>query len=827
MKKTFDFRRWWPHLAVLAGFAVLSVGYMAPILKGKVLVMGDPSRFKALQSEIHKYAGEFIGWTNSLFGGMPTYFIGGDYSEGIFIKIQPFLYNLLSLQGTYIFLYLVGAYLLLKALQCNVWISILGAIGYAFYSYNIQIIEAGHLAKIYALAFVPVMLAGLVWGFRGRSWLGAALLSLGVGLEINANHFQITYYSAIIIAALAIWELVQAIKTKKIAHYLTFGALALVLSLCATATNTARLWTTLDHSKETIRGGSELTPKATAQPTKKADGLDKEYAFAWSYGKLESLTFLIPNFSGGASGGELDTKSESYKVLTRLGVDDANAAQFVRQLPTYWGDQTFVGGGVYAGAIICFLFVLGLFYAESRYKWPFAVAGLICLFIGWGSNLSFFNYFLFDHFPMFNKFRAVSMILSLVQLCMVVIAALGLKNIVENPPTWTDFKKPFFVSLGVTAGVALVLGLVPSLVGLRSDNDPAFVEQIAKSFGDNRMAADQLYNALLDDRASMLRADAFRSVFFIVLAALVLWAFVAQKLKKPVVLGSILVGLTLIDLWVVNKRYLNADDFRPKYEAEGGGVQMTAADEEILKDPDPHYRVYDVTSGPFTDPRASAFHKSIGGYSASKLRRYQDLIEYQLAKNNMAVLNMLNAKYIIIPGQNNQTTAQRNPDALGNAWFVRNLQMVANADEEMKALDNFNPRTTAIVDQRFADLLKGAKPSADTSGYIRLTSYHPDKLEYEYESNTPQIVVFSEVYYKGNEDWISMIDGQIVPHFRANYVLRAMAVPAGKHKITFKFDPKTVREGQKYDRWASIAWLLLAVGALVMDFRQKNKMHMD
>ncbi|TAE36838.1 MAG: hypothetical protein EAZ70_10085 [Runella slithyformis] len=824
MKKIFNFKTLWPHLVVVIGFAILSLGYMSPVLKGKTLQQSDPTQFIAQQTEIRSFAaesgGEYSGWTNSVFGGIPTYFIGEDYAQGIFIKIQPYLYYLLGLQGSYIFFYLVGAYLLLLALGCGLWPSVLGAIGYGFFSYNLQIIVAGHLAKIYALAFAPIMLAGLVMAFRGRPWAGMALFSFGLGLELNANHFQITYYTAFIIAVLGIFELIRALKEKQVGNFVLSAVLAVVLGVLVTATNTARLWTTYDHSKETIRGGSELV-KDVKKDTTKAEGLDKDYAFSWSYGKLETLTFLIPDFAGGSSGGELDEKSEAFKTLMRYNIPADNAAQVVRSLPTYWGDQTFVSGGIYAGAILCFLFVLGLFFAEKRYKYPFAVSALLCLFIGWGSNFSLLNYFLFDYFPLYNKFRAVSMILSLTQLCMVVVAVLGLKTLLQNTPTWANFKKPFFVSLGLTAGVALLLALVPSLVGLRSANDPAFLDNMTQSFGNNRTAASDLYAALLDDRAAMLRSDAFRSVLFILLAAAVVWALVTKKIKNTAILMATLSFLTLVDLWVVNKRYLNADDFQPKVSSYEDLFQPSAADQQILQDRS-YYRVLDLTGNPFSNARPSAYHKSVGGYMATKLQRFQDLIEGPISKNNMAVLNMLNTKYFITAGQDGQPAAQQNPDAMGNVWFVREVKMVNNANEEMAALDSLKPGTTVVIDKRFANILKDAKPIADTSAKIRLISYKPNVISYESDTKALQIAVFSEIYYKGNEDWKSYIDGQEVPHFRANYVLRGLVIPAGKHIISFKFDPVTVKQGAAIDRWASLAWLLLVGFALFMDYRSRH-----
>lgn len=827
MNKYINFRSLLPHLLVVVSFAVLSVGYMSPILNGKELRQSDPRQFYAAQQELRTYTeqtGEWVGWTNSIFGGMPTYFIGGEYTQSVFYEMQGVVYRLLSLQGTYIFLYLIGAYILLSCLGAGLLPSILGAVGYAFFSYNILIIEAGHLAKIYALAFVPLMLGGLALAFRNRPWLGAALFSLGIGLELNANHFQITYYSAFILATFGIFEIVRASKEGRINKFALGAGLCFVIGLAAAATSTSRIWTSTDHAKETNRGGTELV--SDNAETKADGGLDKEYAYNFSYGKLESFTLLIPNFSGGASGGGvLDDNSEVYKTLTRIGVDGTNAVQFTQSLPTYWGGQTFSGGPSYAGAIICFLFVLGLFFADKRYRWPYLVSGAICMIISWGGNFRIVNDLLFDYLPMFNKFRALSMIMSLTQLSFVVIAALGLKHILDNKPAWNEFKKPLAISVGCTAGLALLFGLIPSsLFDMTNANDEALRSSLAQAFGDNQTAANDVYRALIDDRAALLRADAWRTVIFILLAAVVLWAFIANKVKNVTLVGGVLVALTLVDLWAVDKRYLNADDFERKPRSRDALFSPTAADQQILQDKDPHFRVLDITTpgGPFQSSIPSYYHKSVGGYHTVKLGRYAELVENQISKNNMQVLNMLNTKYFIIQGQDGQPIAQLNNQALGNAWAVSEVKMVANANEEMAALDSLNPATTAVVDRRFAEYLERVKPSGDdTAASVKLTKYLPNKLTYEFNSPNQEVVVFSENYYKGNEDWISSIDGKVTPHFRANYVLRAMVVPAGKHSIEFAFKPVTVEKGRKIDLGASIAWVLFVVVAVFMDFRNR------
>ncbi len=821
MKKSINFKKLLPHLLVVVGFIALSVGYMSPVLKGKILTQGDPVRAAAGGHEaalFQQETGQWTGWTNGMFGGMPTYLVHGGYTRGVLPVVTDYLNHFLGGLPNMIFYYLIAAYILLLALDCGLWVSLLGAIAYAFFSYNIVIIEAGHISKVYALGFAPLMFAGMVLAYKNRPWLGAALFSIGLGLDFNTSHFQITYYTGLLLIIFAVFEFVRAIKTKSIGSFALASVLAVVMGGLAVATISSRMWSTYEYQKETIRGKSELTLGKKEAP---ADGLDRGYAFEWSYGKLESLTLLIPNFSGGASGGGLLTeKSEAYKAIVRYNVPDDQALGFAQNLPTYWGDQMFVQGSVYAGAIVCFLFILGLFIGDNRYKIPFAITALLCLIICWGKNMGPINNLLFDYLPMFNKFRSVSMIMSLLQLSMVIVGGLALKKILEKPD-WATFKQPFFISLGIVGGLTLILALVPSIVGLRSDNDPALIEQLTQAFGNNKLAANDLYSSLIDDRGSLLRSDALRSLFFILAAAVLIWAFVAQKIKNSNIVMGILALLVLVDLWSVDKRYLNDAAFKPKYYSTDELFQPTAANLQIMEDKDPNYRVIDVTTSPLSDATASYFHKSLGGYHAAKLRRYQELFENQMAKNNMAVYNMLNTKYFITADDKNQPIAQRNADAMGNAWFVAEVKMVKNADEEIKALDKFDPLQVAFVDVRFTEQIKATKMMIDSANKIKLIDYKPNNLIYQSNTKTPQIAVFSEIYYRGGIDWKAYIDGVEAPHFRANYVLRAMNVPAGSHKIEFKFQPDSVIVGQKIDNYASIAWLMLIGLAFFMDTKRK------
>ena len=823
----FNFKKILPELLVILAFIVLSIGYMSPILNGKQLMQSDPKAFYATQSELRHFkeaTGEWTGWTNSLFGGMPTYFIGGEYGNSIFFKIQLVVYPLFGLQGTYIFLYLLCAYILLRALKVNRWVAILGSIAYGFYSLNIIIIEAGHLAKIYALAFVPLMLAGALLMYqRKKLWLGVVLFSFGVGMEVNANHFQITYYAILILLILGISELIKAFKDGRIGSFALATVLAIVMAGLAAATNTARLWTTADHSKYTNRGGSEYIKQAVSDK----QGLEKDYAYNFSNGVLETLSHLIPDIKGGASaGGRLDDKSETYATLTQLGVPPAQALNFSKSLPTYYGSQLFSGGPSYSSAIIIFLFILGLLIGNRRYTIPFGIAAFLTLSISWGGNFRILNDLWFDYLPLFNKFRAHSQATSLFQLCVVIIACLGLNEIFQSDKSdWLKFKKPFFISLGVAAGLCLIVALFAGSFSTVSSSDESLRGSLAQSFGNNTENVNRVMNSLMDDRAGLAQKDAWRSLIFILLAASILWLWMNKKIKSALVVGLSLSTLVLIDLWSIDKRYLNEDDFQRKTRNLDGLFVPSAADQQILADKDPDFRVLDVTSSPFTNATTSYFHKSIGGYHSVKLSRYADIVENQISKNNMRVLNMLNTKYFIVNNPNGGgTMAQQNPNALGNAWFVSQIKTVDTANQEMDALDSLNVANTAVVDAKFSDTVNNSMISTDTTGDIKLTEYKPNKLTYQFESPSDQTVIFSEIYYKGNEDWISTIDGKQVDHFRANYILRGLQIPKGKHEIVFEFKPQTVIKGRKIDTYTSWAWVVMSIVILGIYFvGEKNK----
>jgi hypothetical protein len=808
----FSIKKFMPHLYAIVAFVVLAGIYAFPALQGKKVSQHDITMSLASShesTEFTKQTGEMAWWTNSMFGGMPTYMIHGTYPNSIGSKIGGFIMTLLPTPINMIFLEMLGMYLLLIVLGARVWQAIIGAIGYAFCTWNMVVIPAGHTSKVIALAYAPMLGAAAVLCFRGKYLLGAALTALFMSLELYANHVQVTYYFGLLLIGYFIVQAVTLIKEGQTKR-LIFACLAFGIgATIGIANHTMRLWNNAVYAEETIRGKSELTSNKQSK-----GGLDRDYAFSYSFGIGESGTLLIPNFHGGASGGDLGgKKSETLKTMVAAGIPEENALPFVEHGPAYWGDQPIMGGVDYAGAIILFLFVLGAFVVRGGMKWWLLITAIIFTMMSWGKNLPSLNYFLFDYFPMFNKFRAITMIMSLTQLAIVTLAILGLKQIGEEKPTFETLKKPLIYSLALTAGVSLIFALLPSLfLSFKGANDATM--QIT---GD-KATDSQIVRAIISDRESLLRSDAFRSFILIILAAGLLWAWITNKIKD-FVFYPVLTLLVVFDLFSVDKRYFNNDNFVSKSEYEEV-FAPTALDTQILQDKS-YYRVLDGASqqGFTNDATASYYHKSLGGYHGAKLRRYQELIENQFSKNNMSVFNMLNTKYFTQPAQQQggQPTVQQNPGACGNVWFVKEFKLVQNADEEMKSLDKFDPKQTAFIDKSFGDQVSNLKIAFDsTTNKIALTDYKLNLMTYESNAKTNQLAIFSEIYYRGNIDWKAYIDGVYKPHLRADYVLRGMVIPAGNHK----FEPETVKKGKTVDLIAS--FLMVGLLGLALFFEVKK-----
>lgn len=795
------FAPWAPHLIVWVVALALIFIYFAPVFSGKKLVQSDLVQVSGMGQEVFDYkekTGETSLWTNSMFGGMPVYHISGiESSFNLFSIIAKAISFGLPQPLPLVILYFLGAYILLVSFGTGPWIAGIGALGFAFCSYNFIILEAGHYNKSLAIAFMGPVLAGIRYTYRKDLIMGGILTAFFVALQVWGGHPQITYYLLFAILVYILTEAWYAYSQKTLPYFFKASLVLLIAAGLGTATYAGHLYINYDYAKHTIRGEAELSTSGNET----RDGLDKDYAFAWSYGKMETFTLLIPRFMGGSSREDVGKDSKAYKALKQNGYPEEQA----RSLPTYWGAQPFTSGPVYAGAVILFLFVLGCFLTDVQTRTWIIAATLLSFMLAWGKNLEWFSYTLFNTLPMFNKFRAVAMALVVASITIPLMSGLGLKAWL-NPDIQTPKKqKALLYALGITGGLSLLFAI---LGGSLFDFQGA---------SDDRLG--QLADMLKEDRKRMLQTDALRSFFFVALAAGTLFLALTQKIKSHIFLLLIALLVT-IDLWTVNLRYVSKEDFESNRKVEKPFTPSTA-DRMIMEDPDPNFRVLNTTLDPFNDASTSYFHKSVGGYHPAKLRRYQDMIERHISKNHFNVLNMLNTKYFIMAGQDEQPMARINPGAMGNAWFVSEIQWVSNADEEIDALNPpFDPAKTAVIDTRFKSEVKAPVTAPDSTDVIRLISYKPNELIYESSATGDRLCVFSEVYFSNG--WKVWIDDVPADHFRANYILRAMNVPTGKHTIKFRFDPDDYTRGNTVGDIASgIVTILLVLAAFII-WRRKE-----
>ncbi|MBO2008566.1 YfhO family protein [Hymenobacter negativus] len=817
---------WWqravPHVLAVLFFVLLACVYFSPIMfDGKTLAQHDITQFQGGAHEAQEYAkvmGKEALWTNSMFSGMPTYLISLHFPGDWSVYLQKAIALGLPAVVANLFLALLCGYILLVALGIRPLIAVAGAVALGFSSYNLAILAAGHNTKSLALAYAPLVLGGLLVTYRRDKWLGAALFAVGLTLNIHVNHLQITYYLLLLVAIFGIIELVSSARNGRLPDFLKRTALLGLGAALAVGVSFGRLYTTAEYSKYSNRGPSELksaAPTAPGQaPAPKAEeegsGVDRDYAFQYSYGVGETITLLIPNFYGGASSMPLGTDSN----LAKAGLPQ----EYLGSMPTYWGQQSYTAGPVYMGAVVCFLFILGLFVVEKRTRYWLLAGTVLSVLLAWGKNFETFNYLIFDLLPGYNKFRAVSMALVIAQLAMPILGALALSRILRPrpaaAPTLPGTKAPLSAEAAALLPKVLYAGAIAAGLCVL-----AYLASFSFDFAapvDGELTKQgftpQLLGALRADRADLLRNDVWRGLLFIGAALGVLYFHLKGQLKLVPAAG-IMVVLVLVDLWGVDKRYLGDNKFQRETIAEE--FQPTPADQMILQDKDLSYRVLNLQN-PFNEAQTSYFHKSIGGYHGAKLRRYQDLIERQISTNNQQVLNMLNMRYLIT-GDAKQPV-QRNPGALGNAWFVSEVKTVQSPDEEMTALNTLSPATVAVVDASKFPQQKAATYNIAGST-IALTNYSPDELKYRCNATQAGLVVFSEIYYA--DGWQAYIDGKPAPHIRVDYVLRALQVPAGAHTINFKFEPKSYAVGNGVSLAASIVLLLVLLGAIGYAVRRK------
>lgn len=799
-----------PHAVAIVLFIVISFAYFPSLLEGKVIQQHDKTTHAGMSKEISDFrnaTGEEALWTNSMFGGMPAYLISVQNKANLIKYIDNFL-NFLQRPASQLFLCFLGFYISLLIFGVNPWLSFAGAIAFAFSSYFFIIISAGHNSKVMAIAYMSPIIAGVYQTYRGKILLGSAITALFLALQLLANHLQVTYYTLMIIIIFGVVEFVYTIKEKQWKHFLKSTIVLIIVGILAFATSFEKTLPVLEYGKYSIRGKTELT----SEKENRTSGLDKDYATDWSYGIDETLTLLIPNFKGGGSSVNLGENSSVFEVIKGMQ-GPKYASQFVKHAPyVYWGSLPFTSGPIYFGAIVMFLFVLSIFILDPKLKWWLISATVLSVVLAWGHNFSLLTNFFLDYVPGYNKFRVVSTTLVIAEFTIPLMAILALKKVFDNNTDKLKLEKAFKYSFYITGGIALFFAILPGLFyDFSAPTDEGLIAQGAKAFVD----------AIREDRKMLLRADAFRSFMFILLSAIVLYAFMKKKLKMNYAFAALIV-LILIDMWAIDRRYLNNDNFVSKREAKEP-YKMSQADQRILQDKDPNFRVFNLTVDPFNDASTSYFHKSIGGYHGAKMRRYQELIEHQISKNNMDVLNMLNTKYFIVPDNNRQPVAQYNQEALGNAWFVEDYRIVPDADAELQALSEFDPSREAIVDQKFEEFVQGKIFISDTTSIIELENYKPNHLTYKAYCADEKLAVFSEIYYP--KGWNAYIDGNIEDHFRANFVLRAMVLPEGNHTIEFKFEPESYYLGGKVSLASSLIlliFLLSVFGRELIIFYNKN-----
>lgn len=788
----------WPHLVAVLVFVTLTVVYFAPeVFENKQLPQGDMISFSGMghdAREYHDLTGEDAHWSNSMFGGMPYNVTSGIRSKSIFAPLSGWMKMGFDGNTTgVLWLLLIGFYIFMLAVGCSPWLSIVGAVAFAFGSYNLIIIDAGHITKAWVLATMPAVIGGCLLCYNKKYIAGFIVALIATGLNVYWNHQQISYYTLLMLIPLAISYFVISLKEKEQKHFWLASLILIVAAIMAIVPAADKLVPMWDYSKETMRGGAVLHNAADSKAGE--TGLNRDYAFMWSYGKAETMTLLIPNFYGGSSNYPLGEKSEMYRTIKKYA-GGSQAKQFVKAAPTYWGDQPFTSGPVYAGAIICFLFILGLMVVPQKERWWLLAAAVIGIVMSWGRNFPIVNNWLFDHLPLYNKFRTPSMSLVMTTTAMAMMGMLALKEVLERKVTL----KHVGIAGGVTVGLCLLFVLFPGLAG-------SF-----KGTVDAQMP-DWLTAALIADRQHMLTADAWRSIVFILLATVGIVAYLRVEKMKSAVLIAIMGVLILGDLWAVDKHYLNDSHFVPKKQQL---ITPTEADKQILADTDPDYRVLNLASNTFNESRTSYYHKSVGGYSPAKLRRYQDIIDYYLSgRINMNVLNMLNTRYVIT-----QQGVQYNPAAFGNAWFVKDIAWVNMPNEEIEGIGDADLKAVALVDTCWRKAVKG-NVAMTQPAKIELTNYaNPGNLFYESESAENGLAVFSEVYYK---TWKAFIDGEEVPVLRANYILRAIEIPAGKHQIEFRCKDELLVRMQVVSIIVSIVIVLTIIGLIVFSIIQRKK----
>ena len=790
----------YPHLLALVGFVLVSLIYFYPVLQRKQIFQSDIAQYTGMAKEQIDFRAATDTepyWTNSAFGGMPTYQLGAKYPHDYIGALDDVL-RFLPRPADYLFLYFLGFYGLLLVLKIDPLKAFFGAIAFGFSTYLIIILGVGHNSKAHAIGYMPLVIAGFLMVFQKKYIWGGLLTLFATALEINANHFQMTYYLLIFLLLLVGYFTYQFIKEKDFKGLgFAFGSLA-VAGIFAIGANATNLLATTEYTKFSTRGKGELTFSAVGSKVTENTALSRDYITEYSYGIAESFNLVAPRLFGGSNNETLGTESSMYQFMISQGVPAAQAEDYVKGMPTYWGDQPIVAAPAYIGAVVFFLAFLALLIDKRRIKYVFFGGAMIALVLSWGKNLPTVTDFFIDYIPLYDKFRAVSSIQVILELCFPVLAVMGLQSFFQLDQT--EQKKALLQSTLFGVGVMLILFVFKGTFNFSAASDDYFIKNYGPAFVDS----------LKSDRKTMYSADLLRSTFFILIVAVALWLYIKNKFAQNTTI--ILIGLVMIfDLFLVDKKYVSAKDFVSKREIEVP-FKATPVDLQILQDSS-NYRVFEI-NGNLSSARASFFHKSIGGYHAAKPRRMQQLFDYQIAKNNLEPLNFLHVKYLIQTDKEGKEFPIANPDANGNAWFVNQIQLVRTADEEMKAIEKLDSKNVAVINWKEFKIRKTPLVK-DSLASITLDSYQPNDLKYTTIISNDGLAVFSEMYYKNG--WNAYIDGNKVEHLRADYVLRALPIPAGKHTIEFKFEPEVVKTGSTITLLSSIVMVLLLIGGIYFE----------
>ena len=799
-----------PHTLVIFGFIIISLTYFNPVLQGKKIFQSDIMQYIGMakqQNDFRANTGEETYWTNSAFGGMPTYQLGAHYPNNYIKKIDRVL-RFLPRPADYLFLYLIGFYVLLLVLKVDYKLAVLGSLAFGFSTYLIIILGVGHNAKAHAIAYMPLVLSGILLTFQKKYVFGFLLTTVALGLELSANHYQMTFYLLLLVLVLGLVFLIEAYKNSALVEFFKGIVVLLVAVLLSIGLNATNLLATQEYVKESTRGKSELTINPDKSPKEITNGLNREYITAFSYGKVETLNLFIPRFMGGGSYENVGKNSETYAYFKKLGATPIQALNEVKQTPTYWGEQPIVEAPAYIGAVVIFLFILALYLVKGPEKRWLIIGTVMSLLLSYGKNLEFLTDLFIDYFPLYNKFRAVSSIQVILELCIPILAVLGLKELIakghDKKEQVKALKNTLFITLGITVTLLIFKNSLFDFVG---NNDGRFIDAYGQGFID----------AVKSDRIVFFTNDTLRTLILILVSAVTIWFFLKEKVSKDLFL-VILGILILFDLVAVDRRYVNNEDFVAASSVQNP-YQANQIDIGILKDTT-YYRIFDLTTG---NTKPSYFHNSLNGYHAAKMKRYDDVFNFYITQNHLGVLSMLNTKYIIAQNEEGNATTYENSEAHGNAWFIKNILFVKTPDEEILSLDSLDVKNNVVINKdEFGQFFKTESASAyrlDSIANVKLVAYQPNYLKYKTNNLNDGFLVFSENYYA--QGWNAYLDGKMVPHLRVNYILRGLQIPSGNHVIEFKFEPQVIEIGSTITMLSSVTLLLLLISGLFFEFRKK------